>query len=77
MRITRITNKHFKLLQLHSMPTADPDLKHILSLLCKCQPNIMKVGNGVTVRHQMLGNGPDEWTVRVRKPQAKEEGGAL
>jgi len=37
----------------------------------------MKVGNGVTVRHQMLGNGPDEWTVRVRKPQAKEEGGAL
>lgn len=53
-------------MQIHVLPIEDPEHKHTVSTRCKCKPKLSKHDNGVTdVRHRMVGEGPDKWTIEV------------
>jgi hypothetical protein len=53
-------------MEIHILPLEDPTVKHSASKRCKCKPEIKKHDNGVaTVAHQMVGAGPDKWSLEV------------
>jgi hypothetical protein len=53
-------------MQIHILPLEDPAIQHTISKRCKCKPATTKHDNGVaTVAHQMVGAGPDKWSLEV------------
>jgi hypothetical protein len=55
-----------KQLQLHIYPMQDSGKKHTPSTRCRCHPDIDEGPNGVVIAlHQMVGDGPNEWTIQT------------
>jgi hypothetical protein len=61
----KITNKHHKNSQIHSIPNKDTKIEHEISLDCKCQPKITIDNGHLLVEHQQVGKGDKHWKVRV------------
>ena len=61
----KITKKHHKNSQLHSIPDKDTELKHEVSLDCPCQPKI-SINNGhLIVEHRKVGGGGNLWRLEA------------
>lgn len=61
----KITKKHHKNSQLHSVPNKDTKLEHEVSLDCPCQPNISIENGHLIVEHKQVGRGDRLWRVKV------------
>ena len=61
----KITNKHHKNSQLHSVPNTDTGHEHEVTLDCACQPKITLDNGHLIVEHQIVGKSDKLWRVRV------------
>jgi hypothetical protein len=61
----KITNKHHKNSQIHSVPNKDSKLEHRIHLDCECQPKITTDNGHLLVEHKQVGKGDKFWNVRV------------
>ena len=61
----KITNKHHKNSQIHSIPNKDTGHEHEVTLTCECQPAI-DIDNGhLLVEHKQVGKGDKLWRVQL------------
>lgn len=61
----RITNKHHKNSQIHSIPNKDTGHKHEPNLNCACQPEICIDNGHLLVEHKQVGKGDKLWRVQL------------
>jgi hypothetical protein len=62
----KITKAHKDNCQIHTIPVYDSGMKHSQTLTCKCQPDIQLHRRTLVVNHNMMGNGPDDWTLKTK-----------
>ena len=72
----KITSKHKRNSQLHSMPINDT-IRHTNNLNCSCEPALSVVNGHIIVKHKCIGEYSKEWTVAFVNLGAKTLGGAL
>lgn len=61
----KITNKHHKNSQIHSIPNKDTGHEHVVSLNCECQPEISIDNGHLIVDHRQVGRGDKLHRVRL------------
>ena len=61
----KITNKHHKNSQIHSIPNKDTGCEHEVSLTCACQPEISTDNGHLIVEHKQVGKGDKLGYVRL------------
>ena len=59
----KITKAHRINFQIHTIPVSDSGIRHTESLTCKCHPVITLHNKTLIADHNMIGDGPDEWTL--------------
>jgi len=62
----KITKEHRANFQIHTIPVSDSGMKHTESMTCKCKPTIALHNKTFIVDHNMVGNGPDDWTIHTK-----------
>ena len=61
----KITNKHHKNSQIHSIPNKDTGHEHEPNLNCACQPEISIDNGHLVVEHKQVGKGDKLWRVQL------------
>ena len=62
----KITKAHRDNCQIHTIPTFDSGIKHTTSLTCKCKPHVELHRKTLVANHNMIGSGPDDWTLKTK-----------
>ena len=62
----KITKAHRDNCQIHTIPVSDSGIRHIKSLTCKCNPVVALHNKTLVAEHNMVGSGPDDWTIHTK-----------